>query len=106
MINETLRLYPTIVAILPRYAVRDTVVAGVAIPAGVRICRTLLRTVKLMQLQTVVGTQNYTIHRNEKAFPEAHTFIPDRWLSSDQDKMLKEAFIPFSVGARSCIGIK
>jgi len=88
VINETLRLYPTIIASLPRSAVRETVVAGITIPKG-----------------AVVGTQNYTIHRNEEAFPNAEDFVPDRWLSDKGDEVSKEAFIPFSIGTRSCIGI-
>jgi benzoate 4-monooxygenase len=35
VINETLRLYPTIIASLPRTAMRDVVVGGVDIPRGV-----------------------------------------------------------------------
>jgi benzoate 4-monooxygenase len=58
-----------------------------------------------MFCQAVVGTQNYTIHRNEEAFPNAEEFVPDRWLSKKEGEVSKEAFIPFSIGARSCIGI-
>ena len=35
VINETLRLYPTIIASLPRTAIRDAIVAGIHIPRGV-----------------------------------------------------------------------
>lgn len=35
VINETLRLYPTIVATLPRTAKSATIIAGVSVPAGV-----------------------------------------------------------------------
>ncbi|EEU33407.1 uncharacterized protein NECHADRAFT_89500 [Fusarium vanettenii 77-13-4] len=89
VINETLRLYPTIVAIIPRIAMRDTSVAGVHIQKG-----------------TIVGIQNYTIHRWEPAFPEPERFIPDRWLDDENIEQRKEAFVPFSVGSRRCIGIK
>lgn len=37
VINETLRLYPTIIATLPRRALRDTVVGGMHIPVGVSV---------------------------------------------------------------------
>jgi len=57
-------------------------------------------------IQTVVGTQNYTIHRNEEAFPEPESFQPERWLEKEGDERRKEAFTPFSIGRRSCIGIK
>ncbi|KAF2479811.1 cytochrome P450 [Neohortaea acidophila] len=88
VINETLRLYPTIIATLPRKALRDTVVGGMHIPAG-----------------TIVGTQNYTIHQNETAFPDATSFLPERWLDVKNEEAMKEAFVPFSIGARACIGI-
>ncbi|KAG5806258.1 hypothetical protein H9Q74_009005 [Fusarium xylarioides] len=87
--NETLRMYPTIVAILPRVATKDTTVAGCHIPRG-----------------TVVGTQNYTIHRWERAFPDPDNFLPERWLDDKNVEARKEAFVPFSVGPRRCIGVK
>ncbi|KAH8654787.1 cytochrome P450 [Ilyonectria robusta] len=89
VINETLRVYPTIVAMIPRIAMRDSVVAGVPIPKG-----------------TVVGIQNYTVHRWESAFPNPEHFNPDRWLDDKHADQRKEAFVPFSVGARRCIGMK
>ncbi|KAH7237923.1 cytochrome P450 [Fusarium solani] len=89
VINETLRIYPTIVSMIPRIATRDSTVAGVPIPKG-----------------TIVGTQNYTIHRWEAAFPNPESFIPDRWLDEKNAAERKEAFVPFSVGPRKCIGIK
>ena len=94
-INETLRLYPTIIATLPRAAVRDTVVSGVKIPRG-----------------TIVGTQNFTLHRDLRAFPDPEKFIPERWLEAstyektvEQVTAMKEAFLPFSIGSRKCVGI-
>ncbi|EXL92000.1 hypothetical protein FOIG_14882 [Fusarium odoratissimum NRRL 54006] len=87
--NETLRMYPTIVAILPRVAKKDTTVAGLQIPKG-----------------TVVGTQNYTIHRSEPAFHDPDNFLPERWLDDKNVDARKEAFVPFSVGPRRCIGMK
>ncbi|KAK0638431.1 Cytochrome P450 monooxygenase FUS8 [Lasiodiplodia hormozganensis] len=89
VINETLRCYPTIIATKPRTALRDTVVAGVAIPKG-----------------TTVGSQNYTVLRDATAFPDPENFLPERWLEKEGDELRKEAFTPFSVGPRSCIGIK
>ncbi|KAL5592819.1 hypothetical protein FOBRF1_013127 [Fusarium oxysporum] len=87
--NETLCMYPTIVAILPRVAKKDTTVAGLHIPKG-----------------TVVGTQNYTIHCWERAFPDPDNFLPERWLDGKNVDARKEAFVSFSVGPRRCIGMK
>ncbi|KAF5571328.1 benzoate 4-monooxygenase [Fusarium pseudoanthophilum] len=88
VINETLRRYPTIVATLPRTANNDTVIDGIPVPKG-----------------TIVGTQNFTIHRNEDAFPSPEEFIPERWLTADGSETRKASWTPFSVGSRRCIGI-
>ncbi|KAH8812687.1 benzoate 4-monooxygenase [Xylogone sp. PMI_703] len=87
VIHETMRMYPATIAILPRTATVDTVVAGIPIQKG-----------------TNVGTQNYTIHRCETVFPEPESFKPERWLVDDVGS-LKEAFTPFSIGPRRCIGL-
>ncbi|EWG42538.1 hypothetical protein FVEG_04314 [Fusarium verticillioides 7600] len=88
VINETLRRYPTIVARSPRTANNDTVIDGIPVPKG-----------------TIVGTQNFTMHRNEDAFPSPEDFIPERWLAADGKETLKASWTPFSVGSRRCIGI-
>ncbi|KAJ5537848.1 hypothetical protein N7494_007327 [Penicillium frequentans] len=85
VLQETLRLYPTIIAILPRMAVQDTVLAGAHIPKGAN-----------------VGIQNLTIHRNEQIFSEPKDFCPERWLQPNEAQ--RTAFVPFSVGPRKCIG--
>lgn len=90
VINETLRLYPTIIATLPRTARESTTITGVHIPKGV-----------------TVGTQNCTLHRDPKAFPEPEEFRPERWLNIDKDSeaAMHEAWNPFSIGSRRCIGV-
>lgn len=88
-INETLRRYPTIIATLPRAARQDTRVFGVQVPKG-----------------TIVGTQNYTIHRDPTAFPDAEVFRPERWLEEEGEQARKDAWTPFSVGSRRCVAVK
>ncbi|KAF5672609.1 cytochrome P450 monooxygenase [Fusarium circinatum] len=88
VINETLRRYPTIVATLPRTTNNDTIIDGIPVPKG-----------------TIVGTQNFTMHRNEDAFPSPEEFIPERWLTTDGNDTRKASWTPFSVGSRRCIGI-
>jgi len=110
VINETLRRYPTIIATLPRTAAEDVVVASHPLPKGVSFSASCLDEPLVDKsftfAQTVVGTQNYTIHRWESAFPDPEKFNPDRWLSSNNDEERKLAFTPFSVGPRRCIGMK
>lgn len=90
VINETLRRYPTIIATLPRTAKETTIVTGVRVPRG-----------------TIVGTQNYTIHRDPVAFPDAEVFRPERWVDGKENEQArKDAWTPFSMGSRKCVGIK
>lgn len=56
--------------------------------------------------KTILGTQNHTIHQNETVFHDATSFLPDRWIDAKNEEAMKEAFVPFSIGARACIGIK
>ncbi|KAL2847832.1 benzoate 4-monooxygenase cytochrome P450 [Aspergillus pseudoustus] len=52
---------------------------------------------------TLVSVPAYIAHRDESVFPNAETFMPERWLS-DQAKEFQKYFIPFSAGSRGCIG--
>ncbi|PWY89842.1 cytochrome P450 [Aspergillus heteromorphus CBS 117.55] len=88
VISESLRRYPVAIAILPRTAIKDTFVAGIPVQKG-----------------TTVGTQNYTIHFNEQAFPTPEEFRPERWFDTENEALRKEAWAPFSMGSRKCIGI-
>jgi cytochrome P450 len=52
---------------------------------------------------TSVSMSAYIAHRDERVFPEAKSYVPERWLG-DRGKELQGAFIAFSTGARGCIG--
>ncbi|RYP78428.1 hypothetical protein DL771_000613 [Monosporascus sp. 5C6A] len=96
-IDETLRISPPASGTLWREL--DTndrskepfIVDGHVIPRGVQ-----------------VGLNIYTLHHNEEYFPEPFAFRPERWLESEtpaaQLKVMQEAFVPFSIGARTCSG--
>lgn len=101
-INETLRMSPPIGGTLWREVVPETekqllIVDGHVIPPD-----------------TLVGVNIYSLHHNEKYFPDPFRFNPDRWLASpltgdEQDDAaitseMHQAFTPFSVGIRSCAG--
>ncbi|RYP42528.1 hypothetical protein DL767_000216 [Monosporascus sp. MG133] len=62
----------------------------------------------LVPPHTQVGVNIYTLHHNEKYFPDPYTFRPERWLSSEtpesQRNLMREAFTPFSIGYRGCAG--
>lgn len=49
--------------------------------------------------------QSYTTHRDPDVFPDPETFQPSRWLSENVTQDMNELFMPFSKGARVCLGI-
>lgn len=57
-----------------------------------------------------IGTCIYSIHHNPASFPDPFVFSPERWLvredKSNQDAVMRaqNAFTPFSIGPRGCIG--
>lgn len=59
---------------------------------------------------TVVATQAWTMHRNPAVFPSPDTFLPDRWLCSDEPGSeesliaMHQHFMPFGTGSRVCGG--
>nr|POE93181.1 tryprostatin b 6-hydroxylase [Quercus suber] len=55
---------------------------------------------------TNVSISAYTAHRDPEVFPDPEAFKPERWLISGDPKLtdMLNAFIPFSAGARGCIG--
>ncbi|KAH7268656.1 cytochrome P450 [Fusarium solani] len=52
---------------------------------------------------TTVGVPAYTAHRNPELFPDPERYYPERWLE-EMNKDAMTSFIPFSAGARGCIG--
>ncbi|KAK0667665.1 cytochrome P450 [Cercophora samala] len=95
VLTEALRLCTPIPWILPRRVPESGgVVAGVTL-AG----------------QTLVSIQAYTMQRDSNHWHRAEEFLPERWLpdankpESEFYTDNKEAFQPFSVGPRVCLGI-
>ncbi|KAJ8124336.1 hypothetical protein O1611_g9303 [Lasiodiplodia mahajangana] len=95
VINEGLRLCPPIPWVLPRKVpATGAMVCGSWLPGG-----------------TPVSIQAYTLNRDPTCFSSATSFLPERWLPDEisnpnspfhHDK--RDAFQPFSVGPRSCLG--
>jgi cytochrome P450 len=52
---------------------------------------------------TVVFCPTYSLHRNARYFQDPNAFRPERWLG-EEAKQLQQAFLPFSLGSRGCIG--
>jgi cytochrome P450 len=85
--SEAMRLYPP-VWVVGRRALEDVTLGGYEIPA-----------------RTIVLASQYLIHRDERHWPRATDFLPDRWLDEEAEKARpKFAYFPFGGGARICIG--
>ncbi|XP_035917573.1 cytochrome P450 4C1-like [Anopheles stephensi] len=87
-LKETLRLYPS-VSFFGRTLSEDIQLGGYHVPAG-----------------TIVGVHAYHVHRDERFFPDAEKFDPDRFLPEQTENRHPYAYIPFSAGPRNCIGQK
>ena len=86
-IDETLRLSPG----APGPMMKEVTAGGLVVDG------------KYILPGTEVSVTVYTIHHNTTYFPDPWTFRPERWLAHSLEAT-KEAFIPFSMGTRSCIG--
>ena len=80
--KESLRLYPPAYMVV-KLALEDIEVSGVRIKKGDQI---------------IIGIKQ--MHRFEKYFPAPDNFYPERFLKEPNN----DAFIPFSLGQKSCIG--
>jgi len=82
--DEALRLYPPAAA-FGRRPLEDVELGGYRIPKG-----------------TSIFVSPYVTHRNPRYFPEADTFLPERWLGKETPPRF--AFFPFGGGSKMCIG--
>ncbi|TFK46946.1 cytochrome P450 [Heliocybe sulcata] len=89
VINEALRLYPTVPTSLQRAPSSGSgghmIGSNLFIPEG-----------------TAVFVPSYVLHRSPAYFPDAAQFLPERWLQPQT--LRSDAFIPFSSGPANCVG--
>jgi cytochrome P450 len=86
VLKETLRLYPP-VWLFSRRALKEDRLGEFRVPAGAH-----------------VFIAPYFLHRRPELWPDPERFDPDRFDESCSPPVDRYAFIPFSAGARRCIG--
>jgi cytochrome P450 len=89
-LNETMRMYPSIVGPLPRVVDGD----------GAYICD------QFVPPNTVVGVNQWATYRSHKNFSYPDEFRPDRWLKVEEGEYIndrRKALQPFGYGPRKCI---
>jgi cytochrome P450 len=86
VVNETLRVYPT-VWMIGREAIEPVELGGYRIPAG-----------------TTVFMSQWVVHRDSRWFDEPEVFRPERWEGGLIQRIHRYAYFPFGGGPRICIG--
>ena len=84
--KETIRLAP-IAFVADRATIKDCVLGGYRIPAG-----------------TILHPCMGLLHRSPLHFEEPLAFRPERWLEKPLRDQTPEAYMPFGIGPKTCIG--
>ena len=90
IVDETLRLYPPVWLFSRKALAADTFSqpnGDVQIPAG-----------------TDIFLSPYFLHRDERYWPDANTFKPERFSDEQIRERNRHVYYPFSLGSRRCIG--
>uniref|UniRef100_A0A8D8ZJX1 Cytochrome P450 4c3 n=1 Tax=Cacopsylla melanoneura TaxID=428564 RepID=A0A8D8ZJX1_9HEMI len=88
VIKETVRMFPA-ASFIARSSPHDIQCGGYTLPAGASFVVFI-----------------YGIHRDPQLWPNPHQFDPDRFLPAATVQRNPHAYLPFSLGARNCIGYK
>ena len=86
VVEESLRYYPP-VWLFTRKAINDDQLGDFFIPAG-----------------SDIFISPYYLHRHKEFWPEPEQYNPERFIEEAVKQQHKQAYIPFSVGPRRCVG--
>jgi cytochrome P450 len=87
VVKESMRLYPSTWALIPRVARQPVTIGGYELPKG-----------------AWVYIYPWVLHRDPRFFPEPERFDPDRFAPDRADSIPQHAYIPFGAGPHVCIG--
>ena len=87
-IKESMRMYPVVTSVI-KVNPKPMVIDGYTIPSG-----------------SLLSVGIHQVHYLEEFWPEPDRFNPYRFSSENIDKINPFAYLPFSAGARNCIGQK
>lgn len=87
VINETMRLYPTVMSFITRLATETVTLGSLTIPQGARVIYC-----------------NWLVTRDPNVWPEPEKFDPERFRAGAEIHPC--AFAPFGLGDRKCLGFQ
>lgn len=87
IVRETLRLYPPVWGLSGRVAAQAVELGGYALPKG-----------------AYLFISQWVTQRDERWWPNADRFMPERWLDGSAERVHRFAYFPFGGGPRLCIG--
>ena len=106
---EVMRLRHVTAGSLRRTPPGGTVLCGVHIPGGVSLFFQHDEILLTMHFQYDICSSIMTVHLSKEIYGEdAELFRPARWLEAEPEqlKRMRQSFLGFSMGTRSCIGQK
>ena len=87
VIKETLRMYPPALAVFAREALDDVEIAGWKVPK-----------------KGIVRVITHTVQHDPRWYPDPERFDPERFSPERIGQIPQQAYLPFGLGPRACIG--